>query len=60
LFESFYVANPICSPLRASLLTGLYPYRRRTWKNNIPLDLEVPILIGMLEKEGYASAYYGK
>ena len=60
LFESFYVANPICSPSRASLLTGLYPHRHGTWKNNIPLNPAVPILVEMLEKGAYASAYYGK
>ena len=60
LFENFYVANPICSPSRASLLTGLYPHRHGTWKNSIPLNPSVPILIEMLEKGTYASAYYGK
>ncbi len=60
LFENFYVANPICSPSRASLLTGLYPHRHGTWKNNIPLNLEVPILVEMLDKGAYSSAYYGK
>ena len=60
LFESFYVANPICSPSRASLLTGVYPHQHGTWKNNIPLNPAVPILVEMLEKGIYASAYYGK
>jgi len=32
------VSNPICSPSRASLLTGLYPPGHNVWCNGVPLN----------------------
>ena len=60
VFDSFYVSNPVCTPSRASLLTGLYPNKHGSWMNSIPLDPKVPILVEMLRDPEYASAYYGK
>ena len=60
LFEAFYVANPMCSPSRATLLTGLYSHTHGVRANNIPLSPDVPILIDMLERGDYVAGYYGK
>ena len=60
LFEAFYVANPMCSPSRATLLTGLYSHTHRVRGNNVPLSPDVPILIDMLERGDYVAGYYGK
>ncbi len=60
LFEAFYVANPMCSPSRATLLTGLYSHTHGVRGNNIPLSPNVPILIDMLERGDYVAGYYGK
>ncbi len=60
LFEAFYVANPMCSPSRATLLTGLYSHTHGVRGNNIPLSPDVPILIDMLERGDYVAGYYGK
>ena len=32
------VANPICSPSRASFFTGLYPPGHNVWCNGVPLN----------------------
>jgi arylsulfatase A-like enzyme len=37
-FTRHITANPICSPSRASLLTGLYPPGHNVWCNGIPLN----------------------
>jgi arylsulfatase A-like enzyme len=37
-FTCHYVANPICQPSRASLLTGLYPNGHGVWTNGTALS----------------------
>ena len=41
VFESFYVANGVCAPSRATLLTGLYSHTHGVWTNNVPPDRDV-------------------
>jgi arylsulfatase len=50
----------VCSPSRASVLTGLYPHAHRVLQNNIPLAAEVPTLAERLRPAGYACGYVGK
>lgn len=60
----FYAATPFCTPTRASLMTGRYPYRFGI--KNIFLDREehLPkgevLLPGVLKTAGYATAHIGK
>jgi len=37
-FTRHITANPVCSPSRASLLTGLYPPGHNLWNNGMPLN----------------------
>ena len=39
-FNNFFVATPLCSPSRASFLTGLYPHTHRVF-NNDKLGIDV-------------------
>ncbi|MBU0608604.1 MAG: sulfatase-like hydrolase/transferase [Armatimonadetes bacterium] len=38
MFTRHFTANPICSPSRASLLTGLYPPGHNLWCNGVALN----------------------
>lgn len=60
VFEKAYVTQPVCTPSRASLLTGLYPHNSGCVENNIPLPTEVPCLPEMIPNGDYVKAHYGK
>lgn len=67
-FERFYANCPVCSPTRASLLTGRYPdlvgvpgvirtHRENNWGN---LSSEATLLPSVLSQAGYHCAHVGK
>ncbi len=60
VFEKAYVTQPVCSPSRSSLLTGLYPHTNGCTANNIPLRRDTLCLPEMLSRQDYATAYFGK
>jgi arylsulfatase A-like enzyme len=57
--ERAYVTQPVCTPSRTSLLTGLTPHTACMPGNNLTLPDEVPCLPEML-RDGYATAHHGK
>jgi len=60
VFERAYVTQPVCTPSRASIMTGLYPHTCGCTANNVPLPADVPCLPEMLPPGQYATAYHGK
>lgn len=60
VFNSFYVSQPLCTPSRGCLLTGLYPHTHGATNNNLYLRESTPVLVEMLRSREYATGYYGK
>jgi arylsulfatase A-like enzyme len=67
-FDNFYANCPVCSPTRASLLTGRYPdlvgvpgvIRTHTTNNWGHLDPRATLLPDLLKRAGYHTAIVGK
>lgn len=60
LCTSFYATTPVCSPSRASLVTGMYPQKTPVTQNNVPLDDSAVTFAELLRRRGYATGYAGK
>ncbi|MBI5693613.1 MAG: sulfatase [Verrucomicrobia bacterium] len=54
------VTTSLCSPSRASILTGLYTFRHRVIDNNRPIPAGTLYFPQYLQKAGYTTAFFGK
>lgn len=55
-----FVTTSLCSPSRASILTGLYAHRHRVIDNNQPVPAGLTFFPQYLQQAGYATAFVGK
>ncbi|MFW5798293.1 MAG: sulfatase, partial [Planctomycetota bacterium] len=60
VFERAYVTQSVCTPSRASIMTGLYPHNHGCLHNNIPLPEGVPTLVELADFSDYTTCYNGK
>ncbi|GAB5451182.1 MAG: sulfatase-like hydrolase/transferase [Halioglobus sp.] len=59
--DRFYAAAPVCSPTRASVLTGRHPFRYGIeWAGLGHLPAEELTIAEILRHHGYATGHFGK
>ncbi|MGY6648418.1 sulfatase family protein [Wenyingzhuangia sp. IMCC45574] len=57
----FYSIGPVCSPTRASFITGRHYYRHGIWSANVGhLPKEEHTIASILKAKGYATGHFGK
>ncbi len=59
-FENCFATNSLCSPSRASILTGTYSHVNGVKTLVTPIDASQPTFISQLREAGYRTAMVGK
>jgi len=60
VFQKAYVTQPVCTPNRSAVMTGLWPHTSGCTENNIPLPKDIRCLPELLNDPDYRTAYMGK
>src|SRR5688572_12622099 len=58
--KNAFVSTALCSPSRASILTGQYAHTHTVVDNDAPLPKELVFFPQYLQKNGYQTAFFGK
>jgi arylsulfatase A-like enzyme len=59
-FKNAVSACPVCSPARASMITGQYPLSHGVFVNDVYLDQDGPSIADCFDAAGYRTGYIGK
>lgn len=59
-FDRFYAAAPVCSPTRASVLSGRHPFRSGVFSPGSSWRTQELTLAEVLKTAGYATGHFGK
>lgn len=60
VLENCFATNALCSPSRASILTGKYSHRHGVYTLDTPIDASQPTFVRQLKSAGYRTAIIGK
>lgn len=58
--KNAFVTTALCSPSRASILTGKYAHRHKVVDNNTPIPAGTTFFPEYLKEAGYSTAFIGK
>lgn len=58
--KNAFVTTSLCSPSRASILTGLYSHTHKVVDNSAPLPDGLTFFPQYLQKAGYQTGFFGK
>ena len=58
--DRFYAAAPICSPTRASVLTGRHPHRSNVLSHGLSMRPQEITIAAALKTVGYTTGHFGK
>lgn len=59
-FDNLFATNSLCSPSRASLLTGTYSHVSGVTTLDTPIDASQPTFVSQLRDAGYRTGFFGK
>ncbi|MDG2166301.1 MAG: sulfatase-like hydrolase/transferase [Opitutales bacterium] len=59
-FDRFYAGGPVCSPTRASVMSGRTHNRTGVWNHGAPYRLQETTIAHALKDLGYATGHFGK
>jgi N-acetylglucosamine-6-sulfatase len=59
-FRNAFVTTSLCSPSRATFLTGLYAHHHKVLDNATLMNPNLPTFPKLLQQAGYKTAFFGK
>lgn len=60
VFDRAYITQPVCTPSRSSIMTGVWPHQNGCVRNNIRLSSTVQTMPELLDDSAYHTGYMGK
>jgi arylsulfatase A-like enzyme len=60
VFDRAYVTQPVCTPSRSSVMTGLWPHQSGCVRNNIPMPAATRTVPELVGDAAYRTGYMGK